>query len=74
MPSGGVVRDVAVVASIEGIDRAKGTVTLRGPERTVSVKVRDPAKLKDFKVGDFVDASYTEAMAVKVEKGPAPKK
>jgi Cu/Ag efflux protein CusF len=74
MPAGVVVRDVAVVASVEAIDKAKSTVTLRGPERTVTIKVRDPAVLKDVKAGDFVKASYTEAMAVKVEKGPAAKK
>src|SRR5262245_39336477 len=57
MPSMVAMRDVTVVASIEGIDKAKGTVTLRGPQQTVTVKVRDPAMLKDAKVGDFVQAS-----------------
>jgi Cu/Ag efflux protein CusF len=76
MPAGIVVRDVAVVASVEAVDAKKGFVTLRGPEHTVTMKVRDPAMLKDVKTGDMVKASYTEAMAVRVEKAPAaaPKK
>ncbi|QJR10837.1 hypothetical protein DSM104443_01907 [Usitatibacter rugosus] len=76
MPAGIVVRDVAVVASVEAVDAKKGIVTLRGPEHTVTMKVKDPAMLKDVKTGDMVKASYTEAMAVRVEKAPAaaPKK
>jgi Cu/Ag efflux protein CusF len=75
MPAAIAARDVSVVASVESLDKAKGTVTLRGPERTVTVKVRDPAMLKDVKAGDFVKASYTEAVAVSVAKpAAAPKK
>ena len=73
MPAAIAARDVSVVASVEALDKAKGTVTLRGPQQTVTVKVRDPAMLKDVKAGDFVKASYTEAVAVSVSK-PAPKK
>ncbi len=71
MPSGVLVRDVAVVASVEAIDTAKNIVTLRGPEHTVTLKVKDPAMLKNVKKGDFVKASYTEAMAIRVDKAPA---
>lgn len=75
-PGGVVARQVKVVASVEAIDAAKNTVTLRGPEHTVAVKVQDPAMLKGVKKGDFVEATYTEAFAVKVTAGPAaaPKK
>ena len=82
MPAGVVVRDVTVVASVEAIDTAKNIVTLRGPENTVTLKVKDAAMLKGVKKGDFVKASYTEALAIRVEKAaaaapataPAPKK
>lgn len=73
MPAAIAARDVSVIASVEALDKAKGTVTLRGPQQTVTVKVRDPAVLKDVKAGDFVKASYTEAVAVSVSK-PAPAK
>ncbi|HEY2629717.1 MAG TPA: hypothetical protein VGI57_11345 [Usitatibacter sp.] len=64
------MREVKVVASVEKID--KDHVTLRGPEHTETIKVKDPEVLKKVKVGDFVTAVYQEAVAIKVEKGPAP--
>jgi Cu/Ag efflux protein CusF len=42
-------------------------VTLKGPNQTVDLKVRDPAQLKLIKVGDQIQAVYTEAVAVGVE-------
>lgn len=76
MPSGLLMHDVKIIASVEALDAKKGTVTLRGPEHTVTIKVKDPAMLKNVKVGDMVQASYTEALAIRVEKAPvaAPKK
>lgn len=68
-PGGIALREVKVVASVEKIDPVKSVVTLRGPELTVDVKVRDPAMLKGVKVGDFVEASYTEAVAINVVAG-----
>jgi hypothetical protein len=51
---------------------------LRGPKRTVDLRVRDPKQIKLVKVGDQVEATYTEAVAVSVEpakpKAPAEKK
>jgi Cu/Ag efflux protein CusF len=73
MPSASAVREVKVVASVEKIDTAKKLVTLRGPENTATVVVNDPAVLAKLKVGDFVKAVYTEAMAVRVDKAPAKK-
>jgi Cu/Ag efflux protein CusF len=69
MPGGVIAREVKVVASVEAIDTKKQIVTLRGPEHTVAMKVQDPAMLKGVKVGDMVEAVYTEALAIKVEKG-----
>jgi Cu/Ag efflux protein CusF len=69
-PGAMAVREVNVVASVEKIE--KDHVTLRGPEHTVTVKVQDPAILKSVKVGDFVRAVYTEAVAISVDKAPAP--
>jgi hypothetical protein len=64
------MREVKVVASVEKIE--KDHVTLRGPEHTETIKVSDPEVLKKVKVGDFVVAVYQEAVAVKVDKAPAP--
>ena len=65
-------RQVKVVATIETIDMAKGTVTLKGPEgKSVEVKAKDPRNLRKVKVGDLVEITYTEALAVSIQ--PAPK-
>jgi len=61
-------RQVTVVATIEAIDLKKGTVTLKGPEgKSVDVTARDPKNLKKVKVGDLVEITYTEALAISVE-------
>ena len=43
---------------------------MRGPQRTVDLKVRDPQQFALIKVGDQVEATFTEAVAVAVEAGP----
>lgn len=69
-PAGIVGKDVRIVASVEAVNEKDGKVTLRGPERTVELRVKDPAILKQVKAGDMVEAEFVEALAVKVEKGP----
>jgi Cu/Ag efflux protein CusF len=66
-PGGVAVREVQITAAVVAIDRKTNVVTLRGPDATVDVKVEDPSTLAGFKPGDFVDAVYREALAVKVE-------
>jgi hypothetical protein len=41
-------------------------VTLKGPQRTIEVKARDPEQFKLIKKGDQIQATYTEAMAIAV--------
>jgi stage V sporulation protein SpoVS len=68
-PGAYAVGAVDVSATVKAINRAKRTVTLKGPdgsEATVSV---DPS-MKEFdnlRVGDTIHARYTEAIAVSVE-------
>jgi Cu/Ag efflux protein CusF len=66
-PAAGDVRQVTVTADVIGVDPKRQIVTLRGPKRTVDLKVRDPSQLRLIKVGDQVDASYTEAAVISVE-------
>jgi len=40
----------------------------RGNSETI--KVKDPQKLVGVKVGDMVDLTYTESLAIKVEEAP----
>ena len=72
-PAAAAGRQVTVIADVTAVDRKKQVVTLRGPNRTVELKLRDPEQVKLIKVGDQVEATYQEAVAVSVEPAPAPK-
>jgi Cu/Ag efflux protein CusF/translation initiation factor IF-1 len=67
-PAGSVAREVTVVADVVGMDPQKQTITLRGPNRTVELQVRDPAQFENIKVGDQVEATFTEAVAISVKE------
>jgi hypothetical protein len=55
--------------TITAIDKGASEATLLGPDGVATVvKVRDPRKLDSVEVGDVVDLTYTEALAVAVEK------
>jgi len=71
-PGAAVGRSVTVIADVMSLDAAKQTVRLRGPQRTVDLKVRDPNQFKLIKVGDQVEATFTEAVALSVEPAPKP--
>ena len=66
-PAGAVGRQVTVTAEVVDLDPQTQTVTLRGPRRTVDLKVRDPEQFKRVAKGDRVEATYTEAVAITVE-------
>jgi Cu/Ag efflux protein CusF len=68
-PAGAGARVTTIVATIAGIDKAAGTVTLQGPGgRATTLKARDPRNLERVAVGDLVEITYTEAVAVSVDK------
>jgi hypothetical protein len=76
-PAGAAGRQVTVVGDVIKLDAATQTITVKGPERTVELKARDPEQFKLIAVGDQIQATYTEALAVSVTPaaGPAaPKK
>jgi len=67
-PGATVGRTVTVTTTITAIDLANGTVTLTGPSgRSETFKARDPANLKKVQVGDLVDITYSEAVAIAVQ-------
>jgi len=59
-------RQVTVVADVIDLNAETQVVTLKGPQRTVELKVRDPEQFKLIKKGDQVQATYTEAVAIAV--------
>ncbi len=65
-PAGVVGRQVTVVGDVMRVDAATQTVTVKGPQRTVDLKVRDPEQFKLIAVGDQIQATYTEALALAV--------
>jgi Cu/Ag efflux protein CusF len=67
-PGGAAGRVTTITATIAGIDKAAGTVTLSNPEgELTTIKARNPDNLNRVSVGDLVDITYTEALAISVE-------
>lgn len=73
-PGGVVSEQVEVTADVIAVDAKNETVTLRGPHQTVDLWVQDPEQLKLVKVGDQVQAVYTQALALSVDPAPGAKK
>src|SRR5262245_29383989 len=70
-PAAAVGHQVTVTVKVTAIDPKVPSITFMGPkENTQTVKVRYPEKLKGVAVGDAVDITYTEALAVQVEEAP----
>ena len=68
-PAGGGLRQIKALCTIEGLDRPTETVTLKGPlGRYASVRVADPGNLPHLRIGDTVFVTYTEALAIALEK------
>jgi hypothetical protein len=66
-PGGAVAERVKVVADVTAVNRKTNMVTLKGPRQEVDLYVGDPAQLKLIKVGDQIEAEYTQALAIAVE-------
>jgi hypothetical protein len=71
-PAAAAARRVRAVCTIEGLDRPTETVTLKGPRgRYAAVQVADPANLPHLRIGQSVVVTYTEALALSIEKATA---
>lgn len=66
MPAGVAGRQISVVGDVLAVDAAAKTVTVKGPQRTVELKVQDPEQLKLIAKGDQIEATFTEAVAIVV--------
>lgn len=73
-PAGTVRNTVDIVANIIAINKKTRKVTLKGPERTVTVKAPQDVNLGQIKVGDQVRVNYVEEFAIAVEPAPVKKK
>ncbi len=63
---GAAGRQVTVVGDVIEVDASTQTITVKGPQRTVNMKVRDPEQFKRVAEGDQIEATYTEAVALSV--------
>jgi hypothetical protein len=68
LPGGVRSREITVVAKVTAIDLKENTATLTGPKGNSVILEASPEVLAKIKVGDLVNAVYTEAVAVKVER------
>jgi len=67
-----------VTGTIEALDAAAGTFTVKGKKGNVDLKAGEKVKLGDFKVGDkvlvkYADGTAKSVSAVKAKKAAAPK-
>jgi len=68
-PAGVVARQVTITVSIAAIDPSVPSVTFKGPQgNTRTIKVQNPKNLEGVSVGDTVEITYTEAVALKIEE------
>jgi ABC-type Fe3+-hydroxamate transport system substrate-binding protein len=59
----------SVLVTVDAIDEANGTVSVKGPDGTVEkVKARDPRNLKHLKVGDELVVTLARAVAISLDK------
>ncbi len=68
-PAARGMRWIKAVTTIEGLDRPTGTITVQGPlGRYVTARVADPAWLTQTRIGETIVVTYTEALAISLEK------
>jgi hypothetical protein len=72
-PGVGGLRRFKVVTTIEGLDRPTETITVKGPlGHLVMVRVADVANLPKLRIGETIVVTYTEALALSLEKAAKP--
>lgn len=68
-PAAGGLRRFKVVTTIEGLDRPTRTVTVKGPRGNyLTARVADPSRLTKVHIGETIVITYTEAVAISLEK------
>ena len=64
-PAAGGIRRIRAVVTIEALDRANQTVTVKGPRgRHFTARVLDPSRLEQAHIGDTIVLTFTEATVV----------
>ena len=67
-PAAHVMRQIRAVVTIEGLDRAAQTVTVKGPRGKYFVaRVADPSRLERVHIGETILMNFTEATAISLK-------
>jgi hypothetical protein len=68
-PAAGALRIMRVLVTIEGLDRPTKSITVAGPQgNLLTVQVEDVSALSKVRLGDQMVVTYTEALAVSLQK------
>jgi hypothetical protein len=68
-PAAGGLRRFKVVTTVEGLDRPTQTITVKGPRGNfLTARVADPSNLTKIRIGETIVVTYTEALAISLEK------
>jgi hypothetical protein len=68
-PGGAVGREVVVIATLTAVDKRAQTVTVKGPQgNTETIKVKDAKTLDGVEAGNTVELTYTQALAISLDK------
>jgi Cu/Ag efflux protein CusF len=65
-PGAKLTRTVAVRANVTKVDPENKTITIQGKDNTLELNVENPEHFKVVKVGDKIDALFTESIAISV--------
>ena len=66
-------QEISATVTVVSVDKKANTVTVKGPAgNTEVVKARDPKNLEKLKAGDLIELTYTQALAISLDK-PAKK-
>ena len=69
-PAGIKGREMTVMADVVALDAQKSQITLKSPHGdAVTLDVRNPEQFKVLKVGDQIEVTYIEAVALSIEPG-----
>ena len=74
-PAGGGLRAFKVVATVIGLDLPTQSVTLQGPMGNyATIRVENVDNLRKLRLDDTVVVTYTEALAISLQKAQHPAK
>jgi hypothetical protein len=61
-------RRIRAVVTIESLDRAAGTVTVKGPRgKYFTARVADPSRLEQVRIGDTILMTFSESTAISLK-------